>query len=121
IPQTATINRAEAKLTVDYLGEPDFIAIPSTSLTYAANTATPVIRVSSKSFYACQGGVWFVATDAHGPWVAATSVPAAIYTIPVSCPIHYVTYAYVYGYSASQVYVGYTPGYAGTVVAPGGV
>ena len=56
-----------------------------------------------------------------GPWAVATAVPAAIYTIPTTCPIHYVTYAYVYGYTPQVVYVGYTPGYMGTVVAPGGV
>jgi hypothetical protein len=48
----------------------------------------------------------------------AASVPAAIYTIPVSSPLHYVTYVQVYGASAQTVYVGYTSGYYGTVVAP---
>ena len=121
IPQTATINRTNTTLTVVYAGDPSFVAIPSTSLTYAANTATPVVRIDAKTYYACQGGVWFVSASALGPWAVATSVPGVIYTIPATCPIHYVTYAYVYGYSGSVVYVGYTPGYAGTVVAPGGV
>jgi hypothetical protein len=49
----------------------------------------------------------------------ATSVPAVIYTIPASSPLHYVTYAYVYGSTPDVVYTGYTPGYLGTVVAPG--
>ncbi len=121
IPQTATINRQAAKLDVEYAGAPSFASIPDTKLSYATNTPTPVISVNPQTYYACQGGVWFVSGSAVGPWVVATSVPPAIYTIPPSCPVHYVTYVYVYGSTATVVYVGYTPGYMGTVVAPGGV
>jgi hypothetical protein len=121
IPQTATIERSQVKLQVDYVGAPSFSRITGTPLYYAVNTVTPVIKVDSKTYYACQGGVWFLATGPAGPWMVATSVPKVVYTIPPSCPIHYVTYAYVYGYTPTVVYVGYTPGYAGTVVAPGGV
>ena len=121
IPQTATIKRAEAKLTVEYVGGPSFVAIPGTSLCYAANTATPVVMVNAKTYYACQAGVWFVSSSSLGPWAVATTVPAVIYTIPTTCPIHYVTYAYVYGCTPQVVYVGYTPGYMGTVVVAGGV
>lgn len=120
IPQTSNVYRDKAKLELEYIGAPSFVAIPGTSLFYAANTATPVIMVNAKSYYACQGGVWFVGTSATGPWAVATSVPPAIYTIPTTCPIHYVTYAYVYGYTPSVVYVGYTPGYMGVLIAPGG-
>jgi hypothetical protein len=121
IPQTATVDRDQAKLSVEYVGAPSFAAIPGTSLFYAANTATPVIMVNAKSYYACQSGIWFVSATSLGPWAVATSVPAAIYAIPPTSPIHYVTYAYVYGYTATVVYVGYTPGYMGVIIAPGGV
>jgi len=121
IPQTATINTNQATLTVTYEGAPSFVAISGTPLAYANNCVTPVILVGPGRYYACQSGVWFTGSSAFGPWGVATSVPGVIYTIPVSCPIHYVTYAYVYGTGTGVVYVGYTPGYAGTVVAPGGV
>jgi hypothetical protein len=121
IPQTATIQRDQAKLTVVYEGAPSFVAIPGTTLTYAVNTSTPVIMVGPNKYYACQSGLWFVGSSVFGPWAVATVVPGVIYTIPVACPIHYVTYAYVYGSTPTVVYVGYTPGYMGTVVAPGGV
>ena len=85
------------------------------------NASVPVIRIDASSYYALQNGVWFVATSPAGPWVVATSVPSGIYTIPVSSPLHYVTYAYVYGATPDVVYTGYTPGYLGTVVAPGPV
>ena len=39
IPQTATITRSEAKLTVQYDGEATFVPIQGTSMTYAKNTS----------------------------------------------------------------------------------
>jgi hypothetical protein len=36
--------------------------------------------------------VWFKASSATGPWEVATSVPPAIYQIPISSPAHNVTY-----------------------------
>ena len=117
IPQTATIKRNSASLTVAYDGAPQFKLIENTPLEYAINTATPVIKVSGKSYYAVQTGVWFVATSANGPWVVATSVPIVVYTIPLSSPVHYVTYVKIYDSTPEVVYVGYTPGYYGTVVS----
>src|ERR1044072_1418435 len=91
IPQTATITRNAATVTVNYDGSPQFKSIENTTLRYAVNTSTPVIRIDASSYYAVQNGVWFVATSAIGPWAVATSVPVAIYSIPVSSPLHYVT------------------------------
>lgn len=116
IPQTATVNRDKATLNVTYDGTPDFAAIQGTSLQYARNTPVPVIRVSANGYYAVDQGVWFTATAPMGPWQVATSVPAVIYTIPATSPLHYVTYVYVYGHQGDVVYTGYTPGYYGTVV-----
>lgn len=121
IPQTATITRSEAKLQVAYDGQPQFKPIESTTLQYAVNTATPVIAVSADSYYAVENGVWFVAASPAGPWAVAASVPAVIYTIPPSSPVHNVTYVKVYGSTPQVVYVGYTPGYYGTVVSSTGV
>jgi hypothetical protein len=89
-------------------------------LYYVRNCATPVLKVDAKTWYACQNGVWFVATAATGPWVAATNVPAVIYSIPPSSPMHYVVYVRIYRYDATYVWVGVTPGYYGTVVEPDG-
>jgi hypothetical protein len=80
-----------------------------------------VIQVNAKSYYALKDGVWFAAPAPSGPWIVATTVPAAIYTIPVNSPLHYVTYVQVYASTPQTVYVGYTPGYYGTVVAPSSV
>jgi hypothetical protein len=117
IPQTATITRNQARLQVKYDGDPQFKSIEGTDLQYAVNTATPVIRVEDKNYYAVEDAVWFTGADAVGPWAVATSVPAAIYSIPPSSSLHYVTYVKVYRSTPDVVYVGYTPGYYGTVVS----
>jgi len=121
IPQTATISRSAAKLDVTYYGVPNLQPIEGTSLLYAANTVVPVIYVPGGSYYAVQNAVWFQSSNATGPWAVATSVPSQVYAIPPSSPIHYATYAYVYGFTPTTVYVGYTPGYYGTVVSSDGV
>jgi hypothetical protein len=121
IPTMATVDRSRGRLAVLYDGAPDFQPIEGTSapLTYAVNSATPVIATSDGMYYAVENGVWFVATSPNGPWTVATSVPGAIYSIPVSSPLHYVTYVRVYGYSPGYAYVGYTPGYLGAVYTDG--
>ncbi len=117
IPQTAVITRQEAQLAVEYDGEPQFKDIEGTELQYAVNTATPVIKVDSNHYCAVDNAVWFTGAAAVGPWAVATSVPAAIYSIPPSSSLHYVTYVKVYGSTPDVVYLGYTPGYYGTVVS----
>jgi len=122
IPQTATIDRAKATFRPEINGgSPDMRPISDTSLSYVFNSPSPIIMVTPTEWYGVQSGVWFTAASASGPWAVATSVPAVIYSIPVSSPLHYVTYVRVYSATPQYVVVGYTPGYLGTVVAPGGV
>jgi hypothetical protein len=116
IPQTATITRSEAKVTVQYDGEPIFAPIEGTAMEYASNTSAAVIKTSN-SYYCVEAGVWFTAPSPQGPWQVAESVPAEIYDIPPSSPLYYVTYVRIYGSTPDVVYVGYTPGYYGTVVS----
>lgn len=115
--QRATVNASRVSFVAVYSGAPRFEAIAGTGLVYAVNTTSPVIRVGS-TYYALENGIWFTAGSPTGPWIVALTVPAAIYAIPSTSSLHYVTYAYVYGSSGSQVYVGYAPGYsvAGGVV-----
>lgn len=117
IPQTATITRSEAKLTVQYDGKATFAPIEGTTMEYASNTSAAVIKVSEGNYYSVEAGAWFKAPAPEGPWEIAESVPAEIYTIPASSPLHYITYVKVYGSTPEVVYVGYTPGYYGTVVS----
>src|SRR5215475_25915 len=122
IPQTATIQLVNGpKFTPVFDGAPQHQPIPSTTLQYVVNSPAPIIRVDANTYYALTAGVWFTAPSVAGPWVVATYVPAAIYTIPPSSRLYYVTYVKVYGSTDKVVYVGYTPGYMGTVVSPDGV
>lgn len=118
IPQTAKVARNDAGF-VDLVfdGDPQLEPIEGTPLYYVINCATPVIRVDDQTWYAVENGVWFVAASLDGPWAVADSVPTVIYSIPTSSPLHYVTYVKVYGSTPDSVYVGYTPGYFGTVVS----
>src|SRR6185503_3385873 len=98
VPQTATVKRTEAKMPpAQYDGAPQFQPIEGTSLSYAVNTATPVIETAPGAYYAVVNGVWFTGGSPTGPWVLADSVPPSIYTIPPTSPIYYVTYVKVYG------------------------
>ena len=119
MPQTAKVDRATLTFQARYDGAPQFRPLAGAkNLSYAANSAIPIIDVPGHSYYALDNGVWFVSeASPEGPWVVATSVPAEIYAIPSSSPLHYVTYVRVYGSSGRYVYVGYTPGYYGTVVS----
>jgi hypothetical protein len=117
VPQVATVTRSAASLVITYDGEPVFQPIESTPLQSAVNSPVPVIRVSESSFYALDNGVWFTASSPYGVWSVASYVPAVIYSIPRSSPLHYVTYVRIYDATPEVVYVGYTPGYVGSYVS----
>ena len=120
IPQTADVNRQGAKLNPpQFDGKPKFEPIEGTDLEYIVNTATPIVRVDAKMLYAVENGIWFKAASVDGPWAVADFVPTAIYTIPPSSPLHFVTYVKVYSANSETVVVGYTPGYYGTCVTQG--
>jgi hypothetical protein len=122
IPQTATVNRVGGPAFTPVIdGAPKWRDIEGTSLRYLVNSETPIIKVPDGSLYALNAGVWFTSGLIDGPWSIATSVPAVIYSIPPSSSLYYVTFVHVYGFTPEVVYVGYTPGYLGTVVEPDGV
>lgn len=111
IPQTAAIKRSEAKLTVEYDGEPKFEDIPGTIVSYAVNTGAQVLKIND-AFYAVDNGVWFTSAAATGPWVIADSIPQdEIQKIPPSSPVYNTTHVHIYEATPEIVYVGYTPGY----------
>ena len=123
IPQTATVDRAKATLHAELIsGSPDIRPIPDTPLSYVFNSPSPIIMVSPTEWYAVQSGVWFTVDrrpSARG-WWRPRCLPSSIPS-PSSSPLHYVTYVQVYSATPQYVVVGYTPGYLGTVVSPGGV
>ncbi|MCP5130888.1 MAG: hypothetical protein H6985_15050 [Pseudomonadales bacterium] len=122
IPQTATIPLENGPtFTPEIDGAAQWRVIDGTDLQYVINSETPIIKVSPGTLYALSAGVWFTANALDATWVIATSVPQAIYTIPPSSKLYYTTFVYIYGATDQYVYVGYTPGYMGTVVNSDGV
>ena len=121
IPQTATVPLKNGPtFTPSFDGPPQLAPIAGTSMSYVVNASEPLIQVAPDAHYAVVAGVWFTATQLTGPWRIATSVPSVVYTIPPSSSLYYVTYVKIYEATPQVVYVGYTPGYMGTVVSPYG-
>ena len=121
IPQTAAVPRSNGPTFTSQIdGIPIFSPIAGTTLQCVQNASVPIVQAADGTFYAVSAGVWFTATDLGGPWTVATTVPDAVYAIPPTSPLHYVTYVKIYGGTNDVVYEGYTPGYLGTVVEPGG-
>ena len=118
IPQTATLKRDAAKITVIYSGPPHFVPLPGTTLLYAVNTNTYVVQVQ-KTYYVCEGGAWFFAPAPTGPWILADTVPAVIYTIPPNSPLYPVTYVHVYAATPAVITFGFTAGYTLGYVSSG--
>src|SRR5438876_8486519 len=114
VPTTMTIKPAEAqaKVKVDYSGEPKFEPIKGTSMAYATNTRDKVIKVGDV-YYLCLQGVWFMSPNPQGPWTTAKSVPQEIYTIPPSSPVYNVTYVTQTANPDGTVTANYTAGYLG--------
>ncbi len=113
IPQTAAVDVNDFQQpTVSYDGTPDFEPIADTGCSYAVNTDDSVL-LTNGTYYCCSDAVWYQSGNPSGPWGLCRHVPAAIYTIPPSCPIYPVRFCYVYGSTDQAVYCGYTPGYVG--------
>ena len=111
IPRFRQLSISQTKLTTPaFDGEPKLEPIAGTSLQYVVNSATPIIQVGTMTqrYYAVENAVWFKAASPRGPWSVAASVPAVLYSIPPSSPLHYVTYLKIYDVEHDTVYVGYT-------------
>ena len=95
IPQTARVNKKQTKAPeVDYAGEPKFEKVEKTKVERAVNTDKSIIKVGDM-YYMCYEGVWFMGSSPNGPWTVASKVPGEIYEIPISSPVHNVTYVTV--------------------------
>jgi hypothetical protein len=120
IPQTATVDRAKAKFTPEIAGTPEIKPVADAQLNHVVNSPLPLVQPPNGPWYALQDGVWFTAQALAGPWAVAITVPEAVYTIPVSSPLHYATYVRIYASTPTTVTVGYLPGYLGTYAAADG-
>jgi hypothetical protein len=121
VPQTARVNRKELKAPeVDYQGEPKFVPVEPTSVSYAANTDKDVLKVGDL-YYMCFQGVWFMSKSPTGPWEVTSSVPKVIYEIPASSPVYNVTYVTVVEEDTDDEWVTFAAvaAYTGVMIAWG--
>ncbi len=118
IPQTATIDRKEAKVEVKYDGEPKFEKITGTDMSYAVNTDKSVLLIDNV-YYVVDNAVWFSSKSPTGPWEVSVEKPEEVNDIPPESPVYNVKYTYVYDYTPNVVYVGYLPGYTNCYVYNG--
>ncbi|MEN8158378.1 MAG: carbohydrate-binding family V/XII, partial [Bacteroidota bacterium] len=118
IPQTAEVDRSEAKLELTYDGKPKFEPVGETGMKYAVNTDKSVLLIENR-YYCCDNAIWFESESATGPWIVSTSVPDQVQEIPPESPVYNVKYVYIYDYSPTVVYTGYTPGYVHSYVYGG--
>jgi hypothetical protein len=115
IPQTAAVQKGEVDLEVTYDGNPKFESIDGTSLSYAVNTGSTVLK-SGSDYYLVEDAVWYISSAATGPWRVAESRPESVEAIPPESPAYNVKYVYIYETTPEVVYVGYTPGYMGSYI-----
>jgi len=118
IPQTATIDRKDAKVEVSYDGNPKFEKIEGTEISYAINTDKTVLLINNK-YYCVDDAVWFVSDKATGPWEVSVIRPDEVDKIPPESPVYNVKYVYIYDSTPEVVYVGYLPGYTYSYVYGG--
>jgi hypothetical protein len=110
IPQTAEVDRSEAKLEVSYDGRPKFEKVGNTNMKYAINTDKSVLLIDQR-YFCCDNAIWFESDSPNGPWMVSTEVPGSVQEIPPESPVYNVKYVYIYDSTPEVVYVGYTPGY----------
>jgi len=110
VPRVAHVSRTSATLNVTYGGDAQFKPITNTTLQYAVNASTDVLKLGDQ-YYACDNAVWFIASSPTGPWAVAQSVPPDVYTIPSDQPLYNDTYVNIDTYDQNYVTFGYTAGY----------
>jgi len=110
IPQTAEVDRNEARVEVSYDGKPRFENVGNTGMKYAVNTDKSVLLIDNR-YYCCDNAIWFESGTPNGPWIVSTAVPDGVQQIPPESPVYNVKYVYIYDSTPDVVYVGYTPGY----------
>lgn len=118
IPKTAEVDRKKADLKVKYDGSPRFENIKGVDMAYAVNTQSAVFKINNH-YYVCDDAVWYEASSPNGPYSVCVKVPSQIQKIPPSNPHYNVKYVYVYDYTPTVVYVGYTHGYTGSYIYNG--
>ncbi|HOB98666.1 MAG TPA: hypothetical protein PKM43_07965 [Verrucomicrobiota bacterium] len=85
-PPTIFYSRQPAILVM-FMGEAQFKPVETnrTDLLFALNTNWDVLYdTATQRYYLLNGDNWLVASDAKGPWTAATSLPTSFWALPAT-------------------------------------
>ena len=119
IPQTAVVDRRTARMQPEFDGEPEFKAIEGTSLAFAINSNSSILKTGDGTCYAVDEGIWFKSDSPTGIWKASHEIPAEVDLIPPTSPVYNLKFVYIYDASEDYVYVGYSGGYTGSFLYKG--
>jgi hypothetical protein len=118
--RSVRVSRATARCGVAWNGDPVWQPIDGTLLRGSANASQPVVECD-RAYWCCDGGIWFRADDAQGPWTLCDDLPDAIDGISAASPLFPVTGVDVVAADAATVTFAYTPAYLGTCIDDGTV
>ena len=116
IPQTAKVDRKTATAKVEYDGEPIFETIDGTTLQLAKNANLTVLKEAAGTYFLLDNGVWYLSSNAKGPWKVADKRPEGLEAIPAKSSAYNTKFVHIYEATADYVVVGYTGGYLGTYI-----
>jgi len=118
VPQTASVDRKNTTVEVQWDGDPKFEKIEGTDISVGKNTDKTVLLISKK-YYCVDDAIWFVSNSPQGPWTVSDVRPAEVDQIPPESEAYNVKYVYIYETTPEVVYVGYLPGYTYSYVYGG--
>ena len=85
LPSERTLPRSTT-ISVQWQGEPQFIATDTTDLFCATNANALVLKLG-KDFYCNTLDAWFIAANPNGPWLICVKIPRAIASLQIKSPL----------------------------------
>ena len=85
LPSERTLPRSTT-ISVQWQGEPQFIATDTTDLFCATNANALVLKLG-KDFYCNTLDAWFIAANPNGPWLVCVKIPRAIASLQIKSPL----------------------------------
>ena len=85
LPSERTLPRSTT-ISIQWQGEPQFIATDSPALFCATNANALVLKLE-KDFYCNSLDVWFVASNPSGPWSICVKIPKVIASLQIKSPL----------------------------------
>lgn len=85
LPSERTLPRSTT-ISVQWQGEPQFIATDSTDLFCATNANALVLKLGNV-FYCNSLDAWFAASNPSGPWSICVKIPRAIASLQIKSPL----------------------------------